>query len=286
MDIGIGLPCCVPGTAGATFLDWAREADRGGFSTVAALDRLVLDGYEPLAALAAAAAATERCRLMTAVLLSPLRNTALLTKQVATVDRLSGHRLTLGLAVGARPDDYEVGGVPMRGRGARLEAQLDDMARLWHGEGERPGLGAGPAPGAPGGPPLVLGGHAPAAMDRAARRAQGWIAGGAGPEMFGGAARAFTGAWRRHGRKGSPRLHALAYFALGAGAEEAAAGYLRAYYRSAGPFAEIVLRAAAVTPDRVQEVAKRFEEQGCDELIFVPCSSGLDQVARLADSLP
>jgi alkanesulfonate monooxygenase SsuD/methylene tetrahydromethanopterin reductase-like flavin-dependent oxidoreductase (luciferase family) len=284
MDIGIAIPGCVPGTSGATVVTWAQEAERHGFSTVAALDRLVFDSYEPLTALAAAAAVTRRCGLMTAVLLAPLRSgTALLTKQVATVNRLSGHRLTLGLSVGARPDDYQVAGVPMRGRGARLEAQLDEMGRLWVGDEDRPGLGAGAVPGTPGGPPIILGGHSPAALDRAARRAQGWIAGGTGPDLFAHSMRSFTEAWHRHARKGSPRILALAYFALGADAERLADEYLLHYYRSAGPFTRIVRQSAAVTADGMRSLAKSFEANGCDEVIFVPCSARADQMARAAE---
>jgi alkanesulfonate monooxygenase SsuD/methylene tetrahydromethanopterin reductase-like flavin-dependent oxidoreductase (luciferase family) len=284
MDISIGLPGSVPGTPGATIPAWARAAEQAGFATLTTIDRIVYDSYEPLTTLAAAAAVTERIGLMTAILISPLHaNTALLTKQAATVDRLSGHRLKLGLAVGARPDDFEVSGVPMAGRGTRLEAQIGEMARLWSGDADHPGLGAGPAPGAPDGPPIILGGHTPAAVDRAARLAQGWIAGGAGPEAFGHGARAFTERWRLHGRPGDPRRLALAYFALGDDAERIAEGYIREYYKSAGPFAEMAFRQAAVSDDGVRGLVKRFEAADCDELIFVPCSAELDQVARLAE---
>jgi alkanesulfonate monooxygenase SsuD/methylene tetrahydromethanopterin reductase-like flavin-dependent oxidoreductase (luciferase family) len=284
MDIGIGLPASVPGTPGTTIPAWARAAEQAGFATLTTIDRIVYDSYEPLTTLAAAAAVTERIGLMTAILISPLHaNTALLTKQVATVDRLSEHRLKLGLAVGARPDDFEVSGVPLTGRGARLEAQLGEMARLWRGDAEHPGLGTGPAPGSPDGPPIILGGHTPAALDRAARIAQGWIAGGAGPEAFGHGARAFTERWRQHGRPGEPRRLSLAYYALGADAERIAERYIRDYYASAGPFAEMAFRQAAVSEDGVRGLIKRFESAECDELIFVPCSAELDQVTRLAE---
>ncbi|GAA1991591.1 LLM class flavin-dependent oxidoreductase [Kitasatospora viridis] len=286
MDISIALPGSIPGADAGLLVDWARTADRAGFTSLAALDRLVYDSFEPLTALAAAAAVTERIRLMTAVLLSPLHtNTALLAKQAATVHRLSGERLTLGLAVGARPDDYQVSDVPMRGRGARLERQVAELQRLWAGEGEHQALGTGPAPGRPGGPGLVLGGHTPAAMDRAARLADGWIAGGAGPDLFGMASRGFTARWQQHERAGRPRLYSLCYFALGDNAQAEAEGYLRTYYRNAGPFAQIALGAAAFGLEQARERAKQFADQGCDELIFVPCAARTDQVAGLAELL-
>src|SRR6266498_2130280 len=90
-----------PGAPGESIVDWAKEIDRSAFATIATLDRLVYDSYESLAALAAAAAVTERAKLMTSILISPLRsNTALLAKQVASIEALSNGRLVLGIGVG------------------------------------------------------------------------------------------------------------------------------------------------------------------------------------------
>ena len=68
MDVGIGLPNAVTGTSGAELVEWARRAEARGFSTLGTIDRLVFSNYEPLTALAAAAAVTERIGLTTAVL--------------------------------------------------------------------------------------------------------------------------------------------------------------------------------------------------------------------------
>ena len=85
MKVGIGLPTTIPGVQRGEVLDWARRADAAGFSTLGTLDRLVYPNYEPLVALGAAAAVTERIGLMTAVLLVPWRQNALLVaKQAAT----------------------------------------------------------------------------------------------------------------------------------------------------------------------------------------------------------
>src|SRR5918912_239086 len=124
MNVGIGLPNTIPGADGRLVVEWARRADAGPFSTLATLDRLAYDSIEPFCALAAAAAVTERLELATMIAIGPLRNTALLVKAAASVDAVSGGRLTLGLAVGARLDDYEAAGVGHSGRGARLSEQL------------------------------------------------------------------------------------------------------------------------------------------------------------------
>ncbi|MEU8661273.1 LLM class flavin-dependent oxidoreductase, partial [Actinoplanes philippinensis] len=100
MDIGLGLPVGAP----EQLLDWARAAEAHGFSTLALLDRLTYHNPEPLTALAVLAGATRRVRLQTEVLLAPLRETALLAKQVATLDRMSGGRFVLGVGIGGRDD--------------------------------------------------------------------------------------------------------------------------------------------------------------------------------------
>ena len=116
MEIGIGLPTTIPGVQGLEVIEWARRADAAGFSTLGTIDRLTYPNYEPLVALAAAAAVTERIRLTTAILIVPYRESAaILAKQAATLHHLSGRRLVLGMAVGGRDDDYEPFG-RLRGR--------------------------------------------------------------------------------------------------------------------------------------------------------------------------
>src|SRR5436309_15334547 len=134
MQIGIGLPATIPGVKGQLVLDWARKADAGPFSSLGILDRLVFPNYEPLTTLAAAAAVTQRVRLMTTVLITTLRNAGILAKQAATIDALSNGRLTLGLGVGAREDDFRGAPAPFRTRGKHFEEQLALRQRIWSGE--------------------------------------------------------------------------------------------------------------------------------------------------------
>ena len=125
-------------------VEWARRAEAAGFSSLGTIDRIVYPNYESLIALAAAAAVTERIRLVTDILIAPLRaNTALLAKQAATIDNLSEGRLVLGLAVGGREDDYEVSGADFGSRGKTFDRQLEELGALWRGE-----RGVGAAAGA------------------------------------------------------------------------------------------------------------------------------------------
>src|SRR5829696_4835466 len=155
MDVGIGLPATIPGVTREQLLDWARRADAAGFSALGTIDRLVYANHEPLVALAAAAAVTERIRLMTDILLVPWRaNAALIAKQALTLQSVSGGRLVLGVGLGGREDDYEASGVPFRNRGKRYEEMLAEIKAVWAGE-ERGFAGAiGPPPS--GGPPELL----------------------------------------------------------------------------------------------------------------------------------
>ncbi len=286
MDVGIGLPNAVPGTEGKTLVDWAVRAEQAGFSTLGTIGRLVYPSYEELIALAAAAAVTERIRLTTSVLLAPLyTNAAMLAKQAASVDRLSGGRFVFGIGLGGRDDDYNASGLTTAGRGRRLDEQLEEMKRIWSGE-ERGDAGAiGPEPTRAGGPPLILGGNSEAAFRRAARFGDGWIMGGGTPEMFSGAAAAVDQAWQDAGRSDRPRKLTLAYFALGTGARQNADSYLMRYYGFLGEFAGQIAAGAAVSAEMINGYVAAFRQSGCDELIFVPTTSRLDQITLLADVL-
>ena len=186
MDIGIGLPNTVPGTEGTTLLDWAKNAEEAGFSTLGTIGRLVYPNYEELIALSAAAAVTSRIRLTTSVLLAPLyANTALFAKQAASLDRLSGGRLVLGLGLGGRDDDFTASALPTTGKGRRFDQQLTEMKRIWAGESYGYAGAIGPEPVRPGGPELILGGAAEASFRRVALLGDGWISGGGGPARQG-----------------------------------------------------------------------------------------------------
>jgi alkanesulfonate monooxygenase SsuD/methylene tetrahydromethanopterin reductase-like flavin-dependent oxidoreductase (luciferase family) len=282
MELGIGLPASVPGTSGATVLEWARRSEQRGFSTLGITDRIVYDNYEPLVTLAAAAAVTERIRLTTSILLAPLRtNHMLFAKQVASVDRLSGGRLVLGIGVGRRANDYTECGLPYERRGAELDALLEQVTDVW--DGDTPGIG--PAPSSPGGPALMFGGDSPAALRRMAKYGRGWIAGGGFGDVFRAGSAAARQAWADAGREGSPRLLALSYFALGPNARADADSYLKDYYAFVGPFADQIAAAALTTADQVTQRVAEFAQAGCDELILLPCSGDGREVDRLGDAL-
>jgi alkanesulfonate monooxygenase SsuD/methylene tetrahydromethanopterin reductase-like flavin-dependent oxidoreductase (luciferase family) len=277
MDIGIGLPNTVLGVERRGIVDWAREAERAGFASLGTIDRIAYDNYDSLTSLAAAAAVTERIRLTTDILIAPLRQTAHLAKQSATIDNLSGGRLVLGIAVGGREDDFELSEVEFHRRGAIMDRQLEELAELWKREGD-----FGPRPANGDRPSLLIGGTADAAFRRAAKYADGWTLGGGTPDAFKEGAAKLRDAWSAEGRDGEPRTMALFYFALGDSAEEDARHALGSYYAFLGDYAEQIVQGAAKDEDGVRERLAAFEEAGADEVICFPASADPRQVELLA----
>jgi alkanesulfonate monooxygenase SsuD/methylene tetrahydromethanopterin reductase-like flavin-dependent oxidoreductase (luciferase family) len=159
------------------------------------------------------------------------------------------------------------------------------MKRVWSGEEFGTAGGIGPAPARPGGPEVILGGGTEASFERVARLADGWIMGGGTPDMFAQRAVGVDQAWRDAGRAGRPRKLTLAYFALGPDARAQADGYLGHYYAWLGEWAGQIAAGAAVSAEMVRGYAAAFEAAGCDEVIFVPTSSSLDQIGLLAEAI-
>jgi alkanesulfonate monooxygenase SsuD/methylene tetrahydromethanopterin reductase-like flavin-dependent oxidoreductase (luciferase family) len=278
MDVAIGLPNAVPGTTGAELVEWARRAEARGFSSLGTLDRLVYPNYEPLTVLAAAAAVTERIGLCTAVLLGPPRMSgAALAKQTKSLHVLSGERLTLGIAIGGREDDYEFAEADMGDRGEDLDAMLEKLDAAWDDDKIGPAVEARPG--------LIVGGGVQAAYDRVAKYAEGWVAGGLPPDQFAAGLAKVKKAWEAAGREGEPKSQALAYFSLGPDAEADANAYLTHYYAWLGEeTAQYIAGSAAKDAETVKGYLGAFEGAGCDELILFPSASDPGQVDLLADA--
>ena len=283
MNIGLGLPISDP----ALLLDWARRADAGPFTTLGLLDRLVYDNPEPLVTLAAVAAVTTRIRVQTEVLLAPLRQPALLAKQAATLDRLSGGRLTLGLGVGdaRRRDDFEAAGVDPRRRGRQLDEQLAVMRRIWSGQSYDSDIGPiGPAPARPGGPEVLFGGFRPAALERVAQWGDGFLA-AAPPAWAGNLFRAVEQAWQAAGRPGRPKIVAQVNVALGSqdvidDARGAIGGYY-AFTGDPGAAADGLLTG----PGSIRAGVAQLVELGADEVMLYCWARDPGQVERIGDLL-
>ncbi len=284
----MGLPVEVRGVEGSVLIEWAKRIDSGPFNTVAVTDAIVDPAFESLTTLAAAASVTRRVRLMTVVIGSPPRNTALLAKQAATIDALSGGRLSLGLGVGELVEDFAASGVEMKGRGKRFEEQLTELKRIWSGGlvGES-GKPLGPEPHQPGGPELLIGGWAERAIARVGRFGDGYVGAALTEDLV--TDREYQIAlrsWKEHGRDGKPRFVQNVYFALGDEAKNDREAFLRHSYEGSPEYdLEAIARVTPTTEQEIRDIAGRIEATGADELIFHSVNADIEQIARLEQAL-
>jgi alkanesulfonate monooxygenase SsuD/methylene tetrahydromethanopterin reductase-like flavin-dependent oxidoreductase (luciferase family) len=286
MRVGVGLPAAIPNVPGGSFvLEWAKRAEELGFSSLGLIDRVVYSNYESLVTFAAVAGVTNRIRLMTTILLVPTRDAALLAKQAATIDRISGGRLTLGLGIGSRKDDFDATEQRFNDRGKRFERQLALMKKIWNGERVSDQIGSiGPIPIQKGGPELLIGGYASRAIKRISKYADGYIAGSGGdPKTVTSIFKQVEDSWRDSGRKGRPRLVCSVYYGLGRDASSRASSYLRDYY---GGYAERLLNTMPATPEQIKEVVSSFSNVGADELMLFPTLAEMEQLELLSEALP
>lgn len=282
LRVGIGLPAAVPGTDDAIIGRWAAESEERGFASLGVIDRLVYDNLDPLVALAAAAVRTDRIELMTTVLNAGYRgNPVLLAKQIASLERLSAGRLTVGLGMGGWPEDYAASGVAMAGRGAAFERALAVMRAVWRGETT---AASGPIPALPEGRPgLLLAGLVRAGFARAATLSDGWVAPSFGLETLERGTEAVRAEWARTGRRGRPRVIVERYFCLGRDAARIADDYVAHYYGQ--EYLPHIRPDVLTDPDHLREEIGRVAAAGADDLVLLPCSGDLEQVGLLAGAL-
>ena len=194
MRIGFGDPVSGAWATPDNLGRFAALAETAGYGSLWTFQRLLVpEGsamepvyhsvLDPVAVLGYAAAVTERIRLGIAVINFPYESPAIVAKQAASLDVLSGGRLDLGLGIGWLPEEFALTGATMAGRGARTAEYIDVMRRLWAGQvagfdGEHftiPAGWAAPVPVQRPGPPVLLGGMAPRALQRVGRLADGWV---------------------------------------------------------------------------------------------------------------
>jgi alkanesulfonate monooxygenase SsuD/methylene tetrahydromethanopterin reductase-like flavin-dependent oxidoreductase (luciferase family) len=290
VDIGLALPSFVRGTDRATILDWCRRIDDGPFSSLAVGERVAYWSHDLVTTLAFAAAATERVRLESTVAVLPLHEPVRLAKQAATIDVLSHGRLTLGVGVGGREQDYAAVGMPCSRRFARLDEQVAIMRAVWAGEIAVEGVPPiGPAPVQPGGPPLWTAAMGPKSLARSARWADGLAGFDLAPDPTGvdRLFRAAEEAWKDEGRATAPALTTSTWFALGHGAEDRLYSYAFEYLSSFGDEAARVM--AGMTrlkdPGAIRDTVSALADVGCEEFMLVPTTDDVAEIDRLLDAL-
>jgi alkanesulfonate monooxygenase SsuD/methylene tetrahydromethanopterin reductase-like flavin-dependent oxidoreductase (luciferase family) len=269
MDLGVGLPISNP----AILPEWARRAEAAGFDSLALLDRLTYDNPEPLVALGVLAGATSRVRVQTEVLLAPLRSTALLAKQIATLDAMSGGRFVLGVGVGGRADDHAAAGTPLERRGAILDQQLAELRQIWRGDL------IGPFP--PAAPTILIGGFAPAALRRAGRHADGFLC--AAPLAWADRlVDQVNDEWAAADRPGRPRLVCQINVAAGGPATIERARHAIADYYAFTDREGWSAPTPLSDPTEIADTVAAYRDFGADELVLYCYADDPAQIEELA----
>jgi len=285
------MPVMEPDLDANVLRNWARAIDEGPFSSLCWGERIAFENPDSLTLLGALAAWTERVRLVTTVIVPQLHDPVMLAKALATGDMLCGGRLTVGVGVGGRHEDYHaVGADPatqtMRGMAERVAA----MKRVWAREKLTDSrLPVGPSPVQPGGPTLFVGSIGPKTI----RSAAAWADGLAGTTLDLDVARQnelFDVARAAWARAGKPKPHLMTSFWFAFGAPEQACAQMHRHLRRYMNWipAEYVDAMAPMTgwagsEDELVAVLRKFEEIGADEVQLIPTSSDVEQLRRAAD---
>ncbi len=295
LQVGMTLPVMEPGLDAATLETWSRTVDEGPFSSLCFGERMAFDNPETMTLLGAAAAWTRRVRLVTTVVVPQLHDPVLLAKSLATADLLSEGRLTVGLGVGGRDEDYRaVGADPSTQTIAGLGEAVAVLRRVWSGKPVSDEVGpVGPPPVQDGGPELLVGTMGP----RTLRAAAAWADGLAGftldldPVKAGELFALARDAWREAGRP-PPRLATSFWIAVHEDVDVARAQVHRhlRHYMSWLPGSLVDAMAPttgfAGPAARLREVLDAMAGAGADEVHLVPTSADPGQLAQVAQLLP
>ncbi len=214
------------------YIPLAIEAEKAGYTTFTVPDsicypevcdskypytpdgsREFLDGkpfLEPFTLIPALAAVTERLRFTTFVVKLPIRQPVLVAKQAASLAVLSGNRFGFGVGLSPWPEDFQVTGAPWKGRGRRMDEMIEIIRGLatgdyfeFHGDHfDIPSIKICPVPSEP--IPILIGGHADAALRRAARIGDGWMHAGGAAEDLAGMLKRLNELRREYGTEGKP----------------------------------------------------------------------------------
>ncbi len=276
------------------FTEFFRRADDLGFHSLWVIDRIFhsVNVLDPLTLLTCAATVTSRVRLGTAVLLLAFRNPVLTAKVTASLDYLSGGRLTLGVSLGGRDNEFESLGVPINQRVGRLRENLTVMRKLWteqnvtfHGRYYHlDNVNIDPKPPQKPSIPIFMGGRAEAVLKRSVEEADGWIAGGQGtPETFHEAWQKVQGYARAAGKDPEAvEAGKLLYIAVGddrARCQEQLRAFTHAYY---GPQYDVETNCIFGSPKDCAAKIQRFIDAGAKTLMLGPTWPDVVQVTQIA----
>lgn len=308
VSFGLALQNFTPHPREPNFEDiatYARRAEELGFDSLWAWDHILLGSKQPfpflesLSTLAALAAITERVELGTGVLVLPIRNPVVLAKVTSTLDRISGGRLILGLAVGWYGREFEAIGIPFSGRGQLFERNLQVLFHFWTEDavsGEANGMVFKnavmlPKPASRPRPRVLVGGYVDRVLHRAGTLGDGWLAYFYTAESFRrswGKVRAYA----EEAGRDSAELHNLSQLVICVddsfeAADKRARAFMNEYFDTPSWSEATQDHAIRGTPEQCAEQLAEHLDAGVRHVGLVPTDYSLEQVEAVAsDVLP
>jgi alkanesulfonate monooxygenase SsuD/methylene tetrahydromethanopterin reductase-like flavin-dependent oxidoreductase (luciferase family) len=290
MKIGVCMPYMVRNYDRERILTWARKIDQGPFDSLSCGERMTGHTYEMNTILSAAAAVTERVRIIASLYVLPMRSAVMTAKEAATLDVISNGRMAVTVGIGGRENDYRAVGAPFTRRHQRMDEQAAEMRRVWRGEPLWEGADeAGPRSPQGANIPLYAGAMGPKGIARAAK----WADGIYGTSMAGdreGHEKIFDMAkesWKAEGRTDKPYLMGSFWYSLAPDAESELKSYVHDYMKYMGEDIAGYMSNAMTrhTPDAIREAIENVRAAGADELLLVPATAHYNEVDKLAELL-
>lgn len=288
MKIGLCFPYTQEDLSRERILEWFRRVDEGPFSTLSCGERMVGSSIDMMAIMAAAAAATERVRIVPTLYVLPMHPAVKVAKHAATLDLISGGRTSITVGIGGRVDDYRcMEKEPVR-RYAKMDEQVAMIRKIWAGElpfeGTEP---VGPAVVQPGGPPILAGVTGPKGIARASKWADGiysWSGNGVREEIE-GQLELVRSSWEAAGRDSEPQRVAGFWYSLAPNADEKLKAYVYKYIKIMGdaPARAMASMVDRSSPDAVRASLDAYEELGVEECWLNTATSDLAEIDGLLE---
>jgi alkanesulfonate monooxygenase len=250
--------------------------------------------FESLTTLTVLARETETVELGTGILVLPIRSAAILAKTAATLDIVSGGRLTLGMAVGWYEREFDACGVPFNRRGRIFEENLELLKAFWTGErvtGEARGIPFRnaimlPAPAQRPRPRLLVGGYVDRVLKRVGEKSDGWLTYFYEPEPFARAWQKIRG-YAEAASRDPDELHNMAQLPLCIGdsfeeADRRARQYIADYFDLPAWSESTAESAIRGTPEQCAEQIAQHAAVGVQHMCLVPYGYEQEQVERFA----
>ncbi len=288
MKIGLCLPYMKAGMTREDYHAWFRHIDQGPFHSLSCGERIIGPTMDMRILLTAAATVTERVEINTSLYVLPMHNAVRAAKEIATLDILSGGRLTVTLGYGGREQDYRAVGAEYKGRHARMDEQVETIRSIWNQQPPFTGVDpVGPKPTSENGPRLLTGAMGPKGMARSSRWADGvyaWSGNGEHHEIE-NTLKLAERCWEEAGRDVSPYKLGGFWYTLTDDGQPTLYDYVYKYLLIAGEdiakwMADSVHRS---NRDAVREALDNLEAAGCEEAMLSPVTGELSEIDRLVD---